>query len=68
MKKKSIDSKNSKERDYAKSAVDTQNKILNKTLFFTLSGIFDMYSKCSLIVCIVRKVNKLPYQCDEEFF
>ena len=65
---KLINSNNGKERDLAKSAEYVLNKIKNKKFIMTLCGIVDIYSKFSLIVSIVQKVNKLPYQRYDEFF
>ena len=65
---KLINSNNGKERDLAKLAEDVLKKIQNKKFILTLCGIVDIYSKFSLIVSIVQKVNKLPYQRYDEFF
>ena len=65
---KLINSNNGKERDLAKSAEYVLNKIKNKKFILTLCGIVDIYSKFSLIVSIVQKVNKLPYQRYDDFF
>ena len=65
---KLINSNNGKERDLAKLAEDVLKKVQNKKFILTLCGIVDIYSKFSLIVSIVQKVNKLPYQRYDEFF
>ena len=65
---KLINSNNGKERDLAKLAEDVLKKVQNKKFILTLCGIVDIYSQFSLIVSIVQKVNKLPYQRYDEFF
>ena len=65
---KLINSNNGKERDLAKLAEDVLKKVQNKKFILTLCGIVDIYSMFSLIVSIVQKVNKLPYQRYDEFF
>ena len=61
------ESKYSKDRDLAKSAGDTLRKIKDKKFILTLCGVVDIYSKFSIIVSIVQKVNKLPFERYDEF-
>ena len=42
-------------------------KIDNKRLFQSMAGLLDIYSKFSVIVCQLQKVNQLPFERYDEF-